>query len=95
MSINIAKAKNVENYKIEDAFKELQGFEHQLKETMETVFSELQKFKGKSKAGGKREPNKAAGTRVRKGLQATIKLCRDIRRFIQDIKNQQDRNRVG
>jgi len=51
-----------------------------VKNLVEGLEGDMQKFYEKG--------NKAAGTRVRKGLQELKKLAQEVRLEIQDIKNQ-------
>ena len=52
---------------------------NQLKEAIAAIEADAEKFYNKG--------NKAAGTRVRTGLQNVKNLAQDIRKEVQDIKN--------
>ena len=52
---------------------------NQLKEAVAAIEADAEKFYNKG--------NKAAGTRVRTGLQNVKNLAQDIRKEVQDIKN--------
>ena len=58
----------------------MQELIHQITEVIETIQDDVTKFDEKG--------NKAAGTRVRKGMQASKGLAQDVRVYVSD-KNKQ------
>ncbi len=55
---------------------------HDLKEQVEALEADFSKFYDKK--------NKAAGTRVRNGMQALKNLAQEIRKEVQEMKNKED-----
>lgn len=53
---------------------------NQLKQLIESLESDFEKFYSKG--------NKAAGTRIRKGMLELKKLAQEVRKEVQELKNQ-------